>query len=145
MAEWDEKSGKLRPVWTVSFSPWWVFIGCGIAGIITAAMVFVTFIVGSDSEELNASGALAQGGMLLLGLTVAAYLVVGPTLAWGVGFAIRHIDNHWIHIITFGALGLIVGFMYGEILAPGLGNVVAPASGLGAALARWIINPQARI
>jgi len=46
-------------------------------------------------------------------------------------------------VLAFAALGLFVGFMLGNVI--GLGSVLAPAAGIGAAAGRWAISRQAKI
>ncbi|PKQ27198.1 MAG: hypothetical protein CVT64_01790 [Actinobacteria bacterium HGW-Actinobacteria-4] len=142
MAEWDDKTGKLRPTWTVRFSPWWVFIGSGIAGVVTTAVLLLTIL--ANPEALNAdSREVAQGAVLLLGVVVFVFLLIGPMLAYGVGFALRNVTSHGIHVVAFAFLGLIVGFMLGGFI--GDPSAVAPAVGIGAAVGRWAISGQAKI
>ena len=143
MAEWDPKTGKVRPTWTVRFTPWWVFVGCAIAGVVCAAVLFVTVVAGGDTDQLNDAGSLFKGGIFLLGLAFAIFILVGPALAWGLGFMLRNVANQGIHVVAFAVLGLFVGFMLGNLV--GLGSVVAPAAGIGAAVGRWAISGQARI
>lgn len=142
MAEWDEKSGKLRPTWTVRFSPWWVFVGSGIAGVVTAAVLIISFL--ANPSDLNAnSQEVAQGAILLLGVVVFVFLLIGPMLAYGVGFALRNVTNQGIHVIAFAFLGLIVGFMLGAYYVDPA--IVAPAAGIGAGVGRWAISGQTKI
>jgi carbon starvation protein CstA len=143
MAQWDEKSGKIKPTWTVRFSPWWIMVGCAIAGVVCAAVLFVTLVTGPGLDQLNDPQLVAQGGVLLLGISFVVFLVLGPTLAWGVGFALRNNTNQSVHVIAFAVLGLIVGFMLGNFI--GLGSVVAPAAGIGAGVGRWAISRHAKL
>jgi hypothetical protein len=46
-------------------------------------------------------------------------------------------------VMAFAVLGLIVGYFIGNLV--GLGTVVAPAAGIGAAAGRWLISGQAKI
>lgn len=142
MAEWDEKSGKLRPTWTVRFSPWWVFVGSAIAGVVTAAVLLLNILTNPDALNPN-SQEVAQGAVLLLGIVVAVFLLLGPTLAYGVGFALRNVTNQWIHVVAFAFLGLIVGFMLGGYI--GDPAMIAPAAGIGAGVGRWAISGQTKI
>lgn len=142
MAQWDPESGKVRPRWEVSFSPWWVLVGCAIAGVVCAAMVYVTGLTasgGADAGDITA----VERGLGLLGLIVGVFIVVGPALAWGLGFLLRSNPNEGVHILAFAALGLLVGFMLGNLL--GVGAIVAPAAGAGAGVGRWAISSQRRI
>lgn len=143
MAQWDEETGKLKPTWTVRFSPWWVFLGCAIAGVVCALVLFLTLVTGPGLGELNDAGSVAQGGVLLLGISFVIFILVGPTLAYGVGFALRNNPNHNVHIVAFAVLGVIVGFMLGGLVD--LGTVVAPAAGIGAGVGRWAISKHAKI
>lgn len=142
MAQWDPDSGKVRPRWEVSFSPWWVFVGCGIAGVICAVLVFFTVLLGSE-DAAPAEGSLLSSGIALLGLIVGVFIIIGPALAWGLGFLLRSNPNDNVHILAFAALGLGVGFMLGNLV--GAGALIAPAAGVGAGAGRWIVSSQRRI
>lgn len=143
MAEWDPSSGKVRPTWTVRFTPWWVFVGCAIGGIVCAIVLFVTFVAGGGSENLNNGANVVFGGVMLLGICFAAFILLGPMLAYGLGFLLRSNTNHGQHVAAFAILGLVVGFMLGNLI--GLGSVIAPAAGIGAAVGRMAISGQAKI
>lgn len=143
MAEWDPKSGKLRPTWTVRFSAWSILLGCAIGAVVTSAVLFVTLVTGPGLDSLNDAGSVAKGGIFLLGLIFGIYLLLGPVLAWGLGFTLRNNPNNGMHVLAFAVLGLIVGFMLGNLI--GLGSIVAPAAGIGAAAGRWAISGHAKI
>lgn len=143
MAEWDPDAGKVRPTWTVRFSPWWIFVGCAIAGVVCAAVLFFTVLTGPGLAQLNDANSVARGGLLLLGLSFGIFVLLGPTLAWGLGFMLRNTTNQGMHVAAFALLGLFVGFMVGNLA--GVGPLVAPAAGIGAAVGRWAISSQAKI
>lgn len=142
MAQWDPETGKVRPQWEVSFSPWWVFVGCALAGVICAVIVFFT-VLGGSGGELPPGGRLVESGIALLGLIVAVFILVGPLLAWGLGFLLRSNTNDSVHILAFAVLGLAVGFMLGNLV--GAGPIIAPAAGVGAGAARWAISGRSRL
>ena len=142
MARWDPESGKVRATWMIRFSPWWILVGCAIAGLVCALVLFITLVTGPGFEALNDSASVVRGGILLVGITVAIFVVIGPTLAWGVGFVLRNNPNHNIHIIAFAATGMMFGLLLGGFVE-GLGSVLAPAAGVGAAAGRWAISKQA--
>ena len=143
MAEWDSKTGKVRPTWTVRFSAGSIFLGCTIAAVVTSAVFFLTLVTGPNRDELNDPGSVARGGIFLLGLIFGIYLIIGPMLAYGLGFLLRSNTNQGMHVLAFAAMGLFVGFMLGNLI--GLGAVLAPAAGIGAAVGRWAISRQAKI
>lgn len=143
MAQWDPQTGKVRPTWTVRFSAWSIFVGCAIAAVVTAVVMFLTLVTGPGLDELNDAGSVARGGIFLLGIIFGVFLLIGPVLAWGLGFVLRSNTNQGTHVLAFAVLGLIVGFMIGNFV--GLGTVVAPAAGIGAAAGRWAISSQAKI
>ena len=143
MAQWDPETGKLRPTWTVRFSAWTVFLGCTIAAVVTSAVFFLTLVTGPGLDALNDVSSVAKGGIFLLGLIFGVYLLIGPVLAWGLGFALRANTNQGVHVLAFAVLGLIVGFMIGNFI--GLGSVLAPAAGIGAAVGRWAVSSQSKI
>jgi hypothetical protein len=142
MAQWDPETGKVRPTWTVRFSAWSIFLGCTIGAVVTSVVLFLTFITGG-SDRLNDSGSVIRGGIFLLGIVFGVFLLIGPVLAWGLGFILRSNTNQGQHVLAFAVLGLLVGFMLGNLV--GLGSVVAPAAGIGAAAGRWAISGQAKI
>jgi len=127
----------------VRFSAWSIFLGCAIAGVVCAVILFLTLVTGSGSDELNDSGSVIRGGIFLLGLVFGIFILLGPVLAWGLGFTLRNNTNQGTHIAAFAVLGLVVGFMLGNFI--GLGAVVAPAAGIGAAVGRWAVSSQAKI
>jgi len=143
MAQWDPATGKVRPTWTVRFSAWSIFLGCAIGAVVTSVVLFLTLITGPGFDELNDAGSVAKGGIFLLGLIFGVFLLVGPVLAWGLGFMLRTNSNQGLHVMAFAVLGLIVGYFIGNLV--GLGTVVAPAAGIGAAAGRWLISGQAKI
>ena len=141
MAEWDPQSGKVRPTWTVRFSPWWVFVGSAVGGVVCALVLFITFVAGGGTANLNTGANVVLGGVMLLGLCFLAFILLGPMLAYGLGFMLRSNTNQGQHVAAFALMGLVVGFMLGNLI--GLGSVIAPAAGIGAAAGRWIISSQA--
>lgn len=143
MAQWDPESGKVRPTWTVRFTPWWVFVGCSIGGVVCALILFLTFVTGGDPAELNTGANVVLGGVMLVGICFGAFILLGPVLAYGLGFLLRSNTNQGQHVAAFALLGLVVGFMLGNLI--GLGSVIAPAAGIGAAAGRWLISSQAKI
>jgi len=143
MAQWDPETGKVRPTWTVRFSAWAIFLGCAIAAVVTTVVLFLTLVTGPGLDKLNDTGSVAKGGIFLLGLVFGVFLLIGPALAWGLGFILRNNTNQGFHVLAFAVLGLFVGFMIGNLI--GLGTVIAPAAGIGAAAGRWAISGQAKI
>jgi hypothetical protein len=143
MAQWDSETGKVRPTWTVRFSAWSIFLGCTIGAVVTSVVLFLTLVTGPGLDKLNDAGSVARGGIFLLGLIFGIFLIVGPLLAWGLGFMLRNNANNGFHVLAFALLGLFVGFMLGNLVD--LGSVVAPAAGIGAAAGRWAISRQAKI
>ena len=143
MAQWDPDTGKLRPTWTVRFSAGSIFLGCTIAAIVTAFVFFLTLVTGPGLDALNDVSSVFRGGVFILGLIFAVYLLIGPVLAYGLGFSLRTNPNQGVHVLAFAMLGLTVGFMIGNFI--GLGSVLAPAAGIGSAAGRWAISRQAKI
>ena len=102
------------------------------------------------SEELGGTDELAKTSIAMLGAAVLAFMVLGPALGWGVGFALRNVTNQNLHVIAFGVLGVVVGILVGDLVGTylgveGLGSGVAPIAGIGAALGRWSISRFAKI
>lgn len=142
MAQWDPETGKVHPTWSVRFGAWSIFLGCAIGGVVCAVVLFLTFVTGGG-QELNDSASVTMGGVMLVGICFAAFVLLGPVLAWGLGFVMRNNTNHGQHVAAFAILGLVVGFMLGNLI--GLGAVIAPAAGIGAGIGRWAISGQAKI
>ena len=143
MAEWDSEKGRLRPTWKLRFTPFMTVVGSAVAGVLTALVLFLQVVTGPGIDELNAPGAVFQGVLLLFGALFLIFLVLGPTLAWGLGFALRNVTNQSLHVLAFAALGLVVGALIGPLL--GIGGLLAPAAGIGTGLARWFMSPFAKI
>lgn len=143
MADWDAEKGRLRPVWTVRFSPWMTFWGCSLAGVLTAVVFTLSLLTGPGFDALNDPGSVLSGVILIFGLLFITFLVIGPTLAWGLGFALRTQTNQHIHVLAFAVLGLVVGTMLGGFF--GVSGILGPAAGVGTGLARWIMSPYAKI
>lgn len=143
MAEWDSEKGRLRPTWKVRFTPFMTFVGSGVAGVLTALVLFLQAVTGPGVEELNDASSVVKGALLLFGAIFFIFLLVGPTLAWGLGFTMRNITNQSLHVLSFAVLGLVVGSLLGSLL--GIGALLAPAAGIGTGLARWFMSPFAKI
>ncbi|MBN2176317.1 MAG: hypothetical protein JW722_01510 [Demequinaceae bacterium] len=150
MSEYDPKTGRLRPTWSIRFSPWTVLLGSFIGGAVTGGIIDLTLIPGENAPEAVTSRTIAQAAILVLGMAILLFLLLGPILGWGLGFALRNVPNQSMHVLAFAGLGLFVGFSVGEYLGrlggvAGLGSVVAPAVGIGAAIGRWSISRFAKI
>lgn len=143
MAEWNSEKGRLRPTWKVRFTPFMTFVGSGVAGVLTALVLFLQVVTGPGVEELNSLSSVVQGVVLLFGAIFFVFLLVGPGLAWGLGFMLRNVTNQWLHVLAFAVLGLLVGALLGPVL--GIGGLLAPAAGIGTGLARWFMSPFAAI
>jgi len=144
MVDYDEKSGKIRPTWTVRFTPGMTLLGCAIAGAVTGALLTLPLLLAPGTIAVGDSTmSTGQLALMALGVTFGVFLILGPTLAWGLGFMLRHNTNQWVHVMAFGVLGLVVGFMLGNFI--GIGANIAPAAGIGAAVGRWGIRNATRI
>src|SRR5690606_42029588 len=98
-------------------------------------------VTGPGVEELNSLSSVVQGVVLLFGAIFFVFLLVGPGLAWGLGFMLRNVTNQWLHVLAFAVLGLLVGALLGPVL--GIGGLLAPAAGTGTGPARWFTSPFA--
>jgi hypothetical protein len=150
MSEYDPETGELRPVWTIRFTPWTVLFGSLIGGAVTGAVMDLTLIPGDSAPEAISDMSVARAAILVLGASVLLFLFLGPALGWGLGFALRNVQNQSLHVLAFAGLGLFVGYSVGEYLGrlgevAGLGSVIAPAVGIGAAVGRWSISRFAKI
>ena len=150
MSEYDPKTGKLRPTWKVRFTPWQALLGSVIAGVVCGIVLVLTFVTGPDFEDLAGPASVAQGSAIVVGASVVVFALLGPTLAWGLGFTMRNVENQYLHVMAFAALGAFVGFSLGNAAGGwlgfgGLGMVLAPAAGMGAAVGRWVLSPYSRV
>lgn len=150
MSEYDPKTGKLRPTWLVRFTPWQAMLGSLVAGAVCGIVLVITFVTGPDFGELAGPASVAQGSAIVVGASVAVFALLGPTLAWGLGFSLRNVQNQYLHVLAFAALGAFVGFSLGNAASVwlgfgGLGSVLAPAAGIGAAVGRWVLSPYSRV
>lgn len=150
MAHFDPKTGKITPTWTVRFTAWQTLLGSAIAGVVCAIVLAFEFVTGPGIAGLGETNSVLQGLVLLVGGSLILFLILGPSLAWGLGFGLRNIKNQNWHVIAFGVLGILVGGAIGGALAPWVGvvdfgSVLAPAAGIGAAVGRWVLSPYARI
>ncbi len=150
MSEYDSKSGKMRPVWTIRFSPWMTLLGSLVGGTVAGFVLDFTLITGVGFDELAPAASVAKGAILVLGACVLVFLFLGPALGWGLGFALRSTTNQNIHVLAFAALGAFVGYSLGEYIGrldgvSGLGVIAAPAVGIGAAIGRWVISSHSKI
>ena len=67
MAEWDPKSGKVRPTWTVRFGAGSILLGCTIAAVTTAVVLFFTLVTGPGLDQLADAGSVAGAASSFLG------------------------------------------------------------------------------
>jgi hypothetical protein len=149
MTKRDSARDRYQLEWKVSFSPWMTFVGSFIGGSVAGGVLAGNILLGDPVGEDLSSQTIGQAAVLVLGTAIAVFLLLGPVLGWGLGFALRNVENNGMHILAFAALGLVVGFSVGEFLGRlvdvvGLGVSVAPAAGIGAAVGRWAISRFAK-
>jgi len=146
MAKQTDEPKAPRHAYTFSASV--ILLGCVATAFVFTLLAF--FLLSSDpnaqldvlgSEQSAARIALSTGGIALV-----VTLVVGPTLAFGVSYLLRRQLQVSRHLLAFGALGLLIGFGLGLALGgPSFAITLAPLFGVSAAVARWAVQPWARV
>lgn len=134
--------------WAVSFGLLGVLAGCLVTALVLMALVY-TVLSAAPAGELEAAGVEAAPGRLAVligGFAAIAILVVGPTLAFGVGWLLRRVRAQSLHVIAFAALGAVVGAVGGFVLGgPTFANLLGGMLGVAAAAGRAALVPFARV
>ena len=137
-----------RREWAVSFGVMAVFAGCVVTATVFTALIFVALLAAS-AEELSAAGIESSPGRLALlvgGFAALAILVVGPSVAFGVGWLLRSVRNQSLHVVAFALAGAVVGGLVGYWGGgPVMANVLAAMLGASAGIGRLALAPFARV
>ncbi|MCL3860906.1 hypothetical protein [Actinotalea sp. K2] len=136
-----------RSTWAVGFGLTAVLVGC-LAASVTFLALTVAVLSGAPPGALAGTG--ADEGVLQLAIPIAAlagmgFMVVGPTLAWVLGWSLRRVRHQALHVLTFGVAGVVLGAIGGAVtggleIAALLGAMV----GVAAATGRAVVAPFAR-
>lgn len=135
-----------RP-WAVSFGVGQVFAGCILAGGVFTALIFLwlALLVPDDVfASFDPPVTVAEMTLYLGGLGGVLLLVVGPTLAFVVGWLLRRVANQSVHVIAFAVAGALVGIMVGSFFGPDLASALGATMGASAGLSRMIMSRWAR-
>ncbi|WP_182112622.1 MULTISPECIES: hypothetical protein [unclassified Actinotalea] len=144
----DPRITRPKEPWAVSFGVLGVFAGCVVTALVFMGLVY-TVLSAAPAGELDAAGIEATPARLALligGFAALAILVVGPTLAFGIGWLLRRVRSQSLHVLAFGALGIVVGAVGGFLVGgPSFANILAAMLGASAALGRAALAPFARV
>lgn len=137
-----------RVPWKVSFGVGQVFAGCVLAGAVFMALIFLwlSFVVPADVlASFDPPTTAARLTLYFGGVGGVLFLVVGPTVAFGVGWLLRRVENQSLHVLAFAGAGAVLGFVVGLPLGADLASALGPTIGASAALSRMIMSRWARI
>ncbi|MBX9245141.1 hypothetical protein ICW40_10020 [Actinotalea ferrariae] len=144
----DPRITRPREPWAVSFGLLAVVAGCLVAALVFMALVWTVLSAAPDAE-LAAAGIDATPGRLAFlmgGFAAIGFLVVGPTLAFAVGWLLRRVRNQSLHVLAFAALGAVVGAAGGFVIGgPQFANVLGAMVGVSVAAGRAALAPFARV
>lgn len=144
----DPKITRPKEPWAVSFGVMGIVAGCVVTALVFMVLVF-TVLTAAPDGELEAAGIDATPARLALligGFAAIAILVVGPTLALGVGWLLRKVRSQSLHVLAFAALGVVVGALGGFVVGgPQFANILAAMLGASAAAGRAALSPFARV
>ena len=84
-----------RREWAVSFNVSAVFLGCLVTALVFMALTYVILATAPDEAlpDDASGGALLRLALLIGGLAALAFLVIGPTVAYGLGWLLRNVRN----------------------------------------------------
>jgi hypothetical protein len=137
-----------REPWKVSFSLGQVFAGCVLTGAIFMALIFLwlSFVVPAEViESFDPPTTAARLALSFGGVGGVLFLVVGPSVAFGVGWLLRRVENQSLHVLAFAGAGAVVGFVIGLPLGADLAGALGPTIGASAALSRMIMSRWANV
>ena len=151
MAAMMEDPQVMRPPrepWVVRFSVGTVFVGCVVAATVFMGLVFVQ-VGGIPEEALEEAGLRytpRQLAMMIGGFAAIGFLLLGPTVALGVGWLLRKVRTTSVHVLAFAVAGAVVGAGAGLLLGgPSFASLLAAPVGIAAAAGRLAVNPYAKI
>lgn len=137
-----------REPWAVSFGVGAVFAGCLVSAVVFMALTFLMLSLAPEEtvETADLGGTIPRLTLLIGGLAGVFFLVVGPTVAFGVGWLLRRVRNQSAHVLAFAAAGAVVGGLVGAAIAgAGGANILAAMVGTSAAVGRLALSRFARV
>ena len=141
----DPAVTRPRQPWAISFGPGAVFAGCLITAVVFMALTFVILVLAPEEATADL-GSTPRLAMLIGGLAALAFLVIGPTLAFAVGWLLRTVHNQSTHVLVFAVAGAVVGGLLGwSAGGPEVANILAGMVGVSAAVGRLAVSPYARV
>lgn len=136
-----------REPWKVSFGVATVFLGCLLTGALFTVLVglWMWIVVPSEVLESTDPPLSVVELSLFLGVTATVLLMaVGPLLALLIGWSLRNVENHGLHVVAFAAVGALLGGAVGGLLGPDMMLILGPTLGAAAGTARAIVSRLAR-
>lgn len=144
----DPRITRPREPWAVSFGVLGVLAGCLVTALVFMALVWGV-LSAAPQGDLDAAGIEASPTRLALligGFAAIVVLVVGPTLAFALGWLLRRVRTQAVHVIAFAALGAVLGAVGGFVVGgPQFANVLGAMLGVSAAAGRAALAPFARV
>jgi len=137
-----------RQPWAVSFGVGQVFIGCLVAGAIFMLLIFIWLVALVPPEVLATTDPPTTVGQLTLALGgggALLFVLVGPTVALGLGWLLRATANQSVHVLVFAVTGALVGALVGWRFGPDLASALGSSMGAATGLTRMIMSRYARV
>src|SRR5665648_1011145 len=82
---------------------------------------------------------LALGGGALL------FVLVGPTVAFGLGWLLRGTANQSVHVLVFAVTGALIGALVGSRFGPDFASALGSSMGASTGLTRMIMSRYGRV
>ena len=142
----DPAVTRPREPWAVSFGPGAVLSGCLVTATVFMGLTFLILSVAPAEVVDDLPGTAGRLSMLIGGLAGLAFLVVGPTIAFALGWLLRRVRNQSTHVVVFAVAGAVVGAVLGwSAGGPEVANILAGMVGVSAAAGRIAVAPFARV
>jgi hypothetical protein len=137
-----------REPWAVTFSPAMVFAGCILAGAVFMGLAFawVYLLVPDDAlAEMDPPTTAGQLAMMFGGMGGIFFLVVGPTVAFLLGWLLRRSTNQSTHVVAFATTGAVLGGLVGAAFGLDLASALGATIGVSTGLSRAIMSRFAKV
>jgi hypothetical protein len=132
-----------RPPWAITFRPGKVFVGCILAGAIFMGLVFAWVLLLVPDEVLTEADPPTTAGRLAMalgGMGGVFFVVVGPTVAFLLGWLLRRSTIHSVHVLAFATTGALLGALVGAVFGPDMASALGATMGVSAGLSRAIMS-----